>query len=264
MAPLQLNATGSWVRELQKLLFTAGFTVANSGIFNEETQNAVKAFQLQKSLSPTGISDEATWKALGWSANSQEKLLTESDLNTVAHQLSVEVAAMKAVYEVESRGKGFLPDGRPKILFEGHIFWSQLKKRGKDPAAFTASNEDILFPKWTKEYYKGNAAEYERLSRAQTIDHEAALASASWGTFQIMGFNFKLCGYDSVLTYIDSSYRSEGDHLKAFAAFITSAGLLPHLKNKNWAAFAKGYNGPAYQQNQYDLKLEAAYKKHTH
>src|SRR5690606_9124422 len=116
MAPLQLNATGSWVRELQKLLSAASFNVANTGIFNEETQNALKAFQLQKALPQTGMSDEATWKALGWTANMQDKLLKNSDMERVANTLNVEVAAMKAVYEVESRGKGFLPDGRPKIL----------------------------------------------------------------------------------------------------------------------------------------------------
>ena len=31
------------------------------------------------------------------------------------------------------------------------------------------------------------------------------------------------------------------------------------LRKKNWAAFAKAYNGPGYAKNQYDTKLAAAY-----
>jgi hypothetical protein len=262
MTILQLNSSGSWVWELQRLLNKKGFSSPIDGNFNTTVELHVKNFQQQNQLNVTGQVDDATWQALGWSSNLSEKKLKETDIMQVAGQLGVEVPAVKAIYEVESRGSGFLPDGRPKILFEGHIFWSQLKKRGKDPQQFVAANEDILYSKWTKAFYKGNAPEYDRLSRAQSIDHEAALASASWGTFQIMGFNYKLCGHSSILHYIDSSYLSEGEHLKAFASFITSAGLLGHLKNKDWASFAKGYNGPEYKQNNYDAKLEAAYKKH--
>ena len=33
------------------------------------------------------------------------------------------------------------------------------------------------------------------------------------------------------------------------------------LKAKDWANFARGYNGPAYAKNRYDVKLAAAYAK---
>ncbi|WP_328515044.1 N-acetylmuramidase domain-containing protein [Ralstonia pseudosolanacearum] len=36
---------------------------------------------------------------------------------------------MRAVNEVESRGSGFLPDGRPVILFERHVMYRQLQGR---------------------------------------------------------------------------------------------------------------------------------------
>lgn len=263
MILLEQNTKGSWVREAQRLLAQAGFNIKNTGVFDAVMEQTVNTFQQQKQLPVTGKIDTATWGALGWDTNTTARGLKPEDITAVAEKLGVEVAAIKAVYEVESRGSGFLPDGRPKILFEGHIFWAQLKKAGKNPEQFTAGNEDILFPKWTKEYYKGNALEYERLNRAQNIDHAAALAAASWGTFQIMGFNYPACGYGSVQAYVDGCYKSEGNHLMAFASFITAAGLVVHLKNKNWAAFAKGYNGPAYAQNSYDTKLASAYKRHS-
>lgn len=263
MILLQQNDKGEWVREAQRLLNSAGFNIAPSDTFETSMQQAVKDFQSQKKITVDGKISDTTWKALGWQSDLSEKSLKEDDFISVAKQLSVEVPSIKAVCEVESMGSGFLADGRPKILFEGHIFWAQLKKKGKDPQQFIASNEDILFPKWTKTFYKGNALEYSRLSRAQSIDYEAALASTSWGTFQIMGFNYKQCGYNSLAAYINSCYINSGHHLKAFAAFITSAGLLKHLKEKNWAAFAMGFNGSAYKQNQYDTKLSAAYAKHA-
>jgi hypothetical protein len=37
--------------------------------------------------------------------------------------------------------------------------------------------------------------------------------------------------------------------------------MLTALQAKNWAEFAKRYNGPAYAQNRYDEKLAKAYAK---
>ena len=144
-------------------------------------------------------------------------------------------------------------------MFEGHIFWRQLKKVGIDPAPLAAANPDILYERWTRGHYKGGVGEYDRLNRAININKTAALASASWGTFQIMGFNFKACGYNNVEDYVNAMYVSEGKHLEAFGGFIKSVNLVRHLVTKDWAAFAKGYNGPAYAQNKYDTKLAAAY-----
>ena len=48
--------------------------------------------------------------------------LTIKDYQKAAKELNCEVAAIRAVAEVESLKGGFLPDGRPKILFERHVF----------------------------------------------------------------------------------------------------------------------------------------------
>lgn len=37
----------------------------------------------------------------------------------------------------------------------------------------------------------------------------------------------------------------------------------PPLKNKDWAAFAKGYNGPEYAVNKYDVKMKDAYERYA-
>jgi hypothetical protein len=187
------------------------------------------------------------------------KKLTDEQIKAAAEAAGLEYAMLKAVAVVESSGDGFLPDGRPKILFEGHIFWKQLKAQGLDPAKFVRGNEDVLYQTWTKVPYKGGAAEYPRLEKAEAIDRDAALRSASWGLFQVMGFNWSLCGFDTLQNFIDAMYRDEAGHLEACLGYIKGAGLIQSLKRLAWGAFAKGYNGPGYAANQYDVKLARAY-----
>jgi len=118
------------------------------------------------------------------------KELAQEEIEDHAKTLGVDLAALKAVIAVESSGKGFLEDGRPKILFEGHIFWNQLDKikdaTKLNPADIAVNHPEIVYPRWTKKFYKGGAAEYQRYGTACIIHDEAAKKSTSWGMFQIM------------------------------------------------------------------------------
>lgn len=189
--------------------------------------------------------------------------LTRSAIQTFADQLGVEYCAIKAVITVETSGKAFLADGRPVILFEGHVFWRELNRlalNAREIYNADRSIRDILYPTWTKEHYKGGAAEYERLNRAIEINREAALRSASWGLFQIMGFNFPLCGCGSVEEFV-AAQADINAQLRLAATFLKNAGHVPALITKNWPEFARRYNGPAYAENGYDKKLQKAYEK---
>ena len=164
--------------------------------------------------------------------------------------------------KVETGGRGgFFAPSKPAILFEGHVFWSQLKQRRINPERFAAANPGILYPRWSKAHYKGALAEYARLEQARKINVDAANASASWGMFQIMGFHYALCGYKSVSQFVAFMSQSERNQLIVFCRFIRkSAGMLPALQAKNWATFARLYNGSGYAENQYDKKLLNAYR----
>lgn len=191
------------------------------------------------------------------------KQLTQDDYSRAAAALNVPVAAVRAVTEVESKGSGFLPDGRPVILFERHIMRRQLEKVGrKDIDELQAK-----FPSYVNRQtggYKGGAAEHERFGIAATIHRQCAIESCSWGLFQVLGVHWKLLGYASVQDFVNAMYRSEGEQLDAFVRFIkANPNLLRALRAQNWAAFAAGYNGPSYRTNQYDTKLAAAYAKHS-
>lgn len=191
--------------------------------------------------------------------------LIDEDFTQVAELLGCEPAALKAVQQVETGGRGgFFSPGRPAILFEGHIFWTQLKKRGSNPEDYVKGNENILYPKWEKGHYKGGIGEYDRLEQARKINREAADASASWGMFQIMGFNYAACGEESIESFVRSMCESEFKQLLLTANFIKkNSQMLLALQARDWAVFAKCYNGPAYAQNRYDVKLEAAYQKYS-
>lgn len=190
----------------------------------------------------------------------RNKFLTDDDIRNFALEWQLEEAAVRSVVKVESSGKGFLKDGRPKILFEGHVFWRQLKASGQDPEGHAAQNPDILYPRWTKIHYQGGKGEYDRLERAQLIHESAALSSASWGMFQVMGYHYKNLDYASVQEFVEKQSASEYEHLEAFGRFVRHFKLIDALRNKEWAVFARGYNGKGYKKNQYDVKLEKYYQ----
>ena len=258
MKPLKKGNKGEDVEHLQALLERNGYPVDIDGIFGSKTQNAVRAYQKRQGLKIDGIVGPNTWTAL--EASTTPPIII--DFEAAAQTLNVEVAAIRAVHQVESLGSsGFLPDGRPEILFEGHIFWQQLTKLGINPHNHRTGNEDILFPEWDKSSYKGKEAEYTRLHRACIIHHQAALSSAAWGLFQIMGFNYKLCNYDSVCEFAAAMQLGMENHIKAFVSFLQNTGLDVLLREKNWAEFARRYNGPKYKENRYNERLEEAYMK---
>lgn len=234
------------------------FGLPISYTYTEDLFNSIKKFQGDHGLTVDGVIGPKTWEKIKEIFPKRD----EVDWESVARDLNVEVAAIKAVCEVESGSLGaFFASGQPTILFEGHIFWSELKKVGKDPNKITG-NSDILFPKWTKKYL-GGYKEWGRLNRAFNIDPTAGLSSASLGLFQIMGFNYSYCGCKNVLEFYARSYRGKSEQIKMFSEFIRSRKLDVHLRSKNWASFAKGYNGPLYAANKYDVKLQNAYKKYA-
>ena len=187
-------------------------------------------------------------------------ILTTKNICDAAKVLEIEPAILKALAEVESAGDGFLPDGRCKILFEGHIFWRQLVIAGINPKIYSLKNPDILYEVRDKTKYLGGAGEYYRLAKAQAIHNDAAVKATSWGMFQIMGFNYKVCGYADVQEFKTAMGQSLVNQLRAVVKFIQNNKIMYEaLKAKDWATFARLYNGVDYAANKYDTKLANAY-----
>lgn len=182
--------------------------------------------------------------------------LTEEDFVLVAEELGVETAAIKAVVAIEAGVgmKGFWAPGVPVINFDSKMYARYKSKAGSGDA----SKEETV-----PEGLSGYALkEWTQLVNARKINARCANLGTFWGMFQIGGFNYKKCGCETVDEFVRLMSYSELEQLELFAAFIINGGMVADLRNKNWAAFARKYNGPGYARRGYHTKMAAAYKKY--
>ena len=192
------------------------------------------------------------------------KKLTEHQIKLAALNSGIPYAALRAVIDVEVGNRsGFDSDGNPTILFEPHILWRELGKvfyiaKRKQLADLFP---DICNPTWNKSLYNVRP-QHQKLYVASVLHWEAAHKSASYGIGQVMGFNAPSLGYKSIKEFVDAMHESEAKQLDAMIRYITVNNLKGALIRKDWAAFAKGYNGAGYRANKYDDKLAAAYRKY--
>jgi hypothetical protein len=178
--------------------------------------------------------------------------LSATGLNTTVDRLRVDLPTVWALLGVETSGCGYLSDRRPNILYERHLF-HQLTGGAFDDGDISSAEPGG--------YGKQGRSQYDRLERAMAFDREAALKSTSWGLGQVLGKNFLEAGYDDVDEMVREMLISEDRQLSAVCAFIESASLVERLRNRDWAGFAKRYNGASYKKNKYDVRLHAEYEK---
>lgn len=190
--------------------------------------------------------------------------LTEADYAEVAEELGISVACIKAVVEIETgtKGEGFGPDSLPLINFDLTMFKKYARLRGVNIASVQSAHPVAFAKPDLKRYRTMQAAQYARLNSAMAIDSVAAMEGTFWGMFQIGGFNWKLCGCESVEEFVKRMAYSEREQLELFAAFITARKLDKYLVKLDWAAFALRYNGPGYRKHGYDSKMAAAYRRY--
>lgn len=189
------------------------------------------------------------------------KKLTDAQIAAQAKALGIETACLRAVIEVECKGSGFNADETPVILFERHVMRQRLIANNRDlDLAIILKERPDLCSKSTGAYGL-YSAQHGRLNAAAQYHRDSALESASWGIGQVMGYHWKALGYPSLQAFINAMYKDEASQLDAMCRYIKVNNLVNALKNKDWKAFAKGYNGQSYAKNSYDIKLANAYKK---
>lgn len=191
--------------------------------------------------------------------------ITKLMIQNAARELDCEPAAIEAVSMTEAPNGGFIsaPDNRPVILFESHSFHT-LTKGQYDKSVLSKpnlnydSNLDISTPTWIHNYGAAGTHQYDRLLAAMTLDSTAALESASWGKYQIMGSNFYTAGFSTVEFMVEAMVACEQNHLEAFVSFILNTDMAEYLANKDWSHFALHYNGVG-QIDYYANKIEQNY-----
>ncbi|VVE67898.1 peptidoglycan-binding protein [Pandoraea captiosa] len=251
---------GAAVRGLQISLKAFGAAIDADGWFGPATTSAVMDVQQHFGLVVDGIAGTKTQQALAAGAR-VPRHLTSADLVAAADRLGAELAVVRAVNEVESRGCGFLPDGRPVILYERHVMYREVRAAGLDATALAKRYPNLVNPK--QGGYVGGAGEHKRLSDACTIERACALSSASWGAFQIMAYHWKRLGYESVEAFVDLMRTGEAAQLDAFVRFVLADPvLLKAMRAKKWTTVAEIYNGSDYAQHLYDVRLSRAFDKY--
>lgn len=215
--------------ELQRWLFNHGQSLVIDGIGGPGTRTAILAAFI----------------------NTTAPAVTDADIQALASRLGCTAKQIRAVARVESGGAAFDGIGRPKMLFERHLF-HRLTNGVHSVTSFSnpdggGYNEDS----WNK------------LTKAACVDPDAAFASASWGKFQVLGSHWKGLGYPSALELAYSTVGSEAAHYELLARYVEANGLKPAIAKLSAnpadnVAFAKGYNGPAFRKFRYDEKLAVA------
>ena len=181
-------------------------------------------------------------------------------VETVAEERELEAAAVLAVIEVESGGRVFARiagKDEPLIRWEGHYFDRlcnpSVRSRARaiglaSPVAGAVANPS------------SQAARWSLLECAAALDRDAAYASASWGIGQVMGSHWQALGYDSVQALVADARSGLAGQVRLMLGYIDMAGLSEALNAHDWAAFARGYNGPRFREFGYDTKLAEAYE----
>lgn len=257
---MRIGDKGERIRHLQAQLNKSGAQpmLITDGLFGEKTEAAVIAFQRRHGISAIGIAGPRTQRALA--GLNDPRRIGQSDFERASRELGVTVAAVAAVAEVESAGRGFFDDGRPVILYERHVFYRLAEPFDSEQANIWA----VKYPNLCSTRpggYTGGPGEHQRLRASSQLDRLWALESCSWGMFQIMGFHYQRLGYTSVQDMVNALSRSEGEQLNALVRFIkTDKSLHQALKARKWGTFARIYNGPAYKKNLYDIKLARTYQ----
>ena len=260
MSLLKFGAKGDAVVSIQKQLKNFGFkgengkVLSTDGIFGEGTEYAVLQFQKSVGILADGKVGDKTRAALA--GQSVSKFLKDSDYAAAAVRLNVPELNIRAFGATEAQGVGFLKNGKAKILFERHKMYAYLVKfKGKTFATDQLKQYPNLVNTLTGGY-KGNEAEYIRLSLAKNIHEDSALMTCSWGQFQIMGENWQDLGYKSGQDFVQQMQDSESLQLEAFIRFIeTKKGLLAALQKEDWDTVFRLYNGPNYKKLGYEAKF---------
>jgi hypothetical protein len=226
--------------ELQRRLIDLGYDVGPSG--------------------GDGVYDDRTRQALCEALTNREApRITDADFEAAAAELGCSAAVIRGITSVESGGRGgFGPTAKPVILYEPHVFSRNTGHR------YDSSHPAISSPKWNRALYgKTQEDRYGQLFDAVALDVDAAFAAASYGLFQILGENWKVCGYPNAWSMARCMAQSEADQLDGLIRFVKGNNLIRQLRAcaatpEACVPFVKAYNGASYAANRYHIKLAKA------
>ncbi len=186
-------------------------------------------------------------------------------MNALATRLGVELAAVLAVWRVESGGRSHTP-GKAIIRFENHLLyklWGEKDQAVYDNHFRHGGRVGQAGKSWEGHQFRASAAEqfapvhtgkqgdeYRALELATRLAGEnVAQQCISIGGPQILILNHRRLGYVTPRQMYDAFQASERWHVIGFFDFCRTtkapaAGqMIDHLRDRNWEKFAYYYNG---------------------
>lgn len=252
---LMVGSEGPQVVEWQVFLKQHGyFTAGLAPVFGPKTYAATLAFQKAEGLDADGIVGPRT-RAVAEDLQTDDATDNGGDdgtltLDEVARRAGIPLPVLKAIRKVESRGK---PSA---IRFEPHLF----HRHRPDLAArvpYTRSDRG-----YSLVATETNAAALERAMEAHP---EAAIRSASFGSYQVLG-GYLLEAYPGAPGDAYAAFKSNPSEASDLmvAAWFKDNRRARDAANSNppdFRALAKAYNGPNFHVHKYDERLSAAWEK---
>lgn len=200
-------------------------------------------------------------------------------LTLLAGKTGIEVAAVAAVWFVESGGRPFVPK-RAVVRLEVHQLFDLWGKRSRPQFdahfRFGGHNNQPGSP-WENQDFRtqdtggfsavhhNQSSEYAALTLAQIIaGDEIAFRCTSIGGCQLMMSAFQTLGFESAKQMYETFQTSEAAHVLTFFDFCQTKSapkvgdLLNYLKARDWQSFAKYYNGSG-QVPVYSARLKSAF-----
>ncbi|CAB4140936.1 N-acetylmuramidase [uncultured Caudovirales phage] len=194
-------------------------------------------------------------------------LLPGPSWERMAKEVSVPLANIVAVFNVESRGSGFGPDGRLTVLYEPHVAYKYAKRAKEAQAAAP----DLFYPNWIPPnsvpkskphaYRTSQEERWDMIARAAKIDFNAAVSAVSWGRFQVMGYWAQKLDFTDTMHMIEHMYESEANHLDVFFRYCAMAGLMTALRRGDWWAFSRYNSNLTKVRKEYAAKCLAEAKR---
>lgn len=170
---------------------------------------------------------------------------------------SIEFAALMALIDVETGGRGFDP-ATGKIMIQFEPVWFKRREPYAPSGLWSINKVDVQKREWLA------------FNEAFGIDPESAMESTSIGLPQIMGGHWKRLGYASVGAMWDDFKQGELNQVRGLIKFIESDPVIHEaLLNKNWTTVAIKYNGKQFREiakkygrEPYDLSMAKAYARY--
>jgi hypothetical protein len=175
----------------------------------------------------------------------------------IALKYTMEKEMFASFIETESGGLGFSPTTN-KIIIQFEPKWFARKAPYSPSGLWSLNKVDVQNKEWLA------------FNDAFSENPEAAMESTSIGMGQIMGFNYKLLGFDSVGEMWDDAKLGLENQVEQIAKLILAEpNLYTAVKNKDFNSIAGNYNGWGFKQLAaklgripYDITMRNNYNKY--